>query len=195
MTHHKLSFSLRLQSEEERMPGTTSAKEACHGHKVKNSEEEGNVWGLLGELSLLVNYPAFLISQSVSINICAMIALNSAHTAIFRWVPEPFAQMRAASPSSKCCISSMCCCCGTRLHCGDGVTGAPGGHSAPLRNRDISQRCYIYPVECALIMVWRVHMAAWNSTTCSAFWHPLVGGWTYQHKGCQEWAEGSGPFH
>lgn len=121
------------------MAGSTSAKEAWHGHKVKNSEEDGNIGGQLREVCLLVNYPAFpKCARLVSIIIYAMCALNSTRTAIFMWVSESFTQVRAASPSTKCCIRSVCRCCGTRLCSSGGVTGAPDGHSAAVRSWDVS---------------------------------------------------------
>lgn len=97
------------------------------------------------------NYPAFLIFERlVSINIHTMRALKSAHTALLRWVSTSFAQMRTASPTTKCCINSVCCFCDMRLSYSGGVTGAPDSPSAAVRNRDISQRCHLYPVEYTL---------------------------------------------
>lgn len=197
-TQDKLSLSLSLQSEEKRMPGTTSAKEAWHGHKMKNSEEDGNVWGLLRKVCLLVNYPAFLIFERlVSTNIYAMCA----HTAILRWVSESITQTRAASLSTKSCISSMCCCYGTWPCFSDGVTGAPDGHSAATRTETFLRG--VTNILQSLPWSWcgGFRMAAWNR-----FWYYLVYlltptgrrsllHWIYQHKGCQEKAALSGPFH
>lgn len=69
---------------------------------------------------------------------------------MFRWVSESFIWMRTASPTTKCCISSVCCCCDTQLGYSGGITGAPVSLSAAVRNRDISQRCHLYPVKYTL---------------------------------------------